>query len=440
MTAPDPLAFYVGFDTVVSRTAVWRIDRVRVTMARRGIAIWPLCLALGAACGLAVAVCGPLRAEPMDACGLATTGAGLAPPASQTITVTRVTGPNSFAAADGREIRLASVSTPHRFVLGPSAAAEVQALENGSLGEEDDSPSKTDADQVAAIVSDPIASARSTLGAWLIGQTVTLYPVTPKLDRYGRIRARVVRVSDGLWIEAELVMAGLARVEPQSDDFGCARHLETIEARARASKRGIWGLPEFAVVEADDVTRDRWIGHYMLIEGKVVSIGTSGTRRYLNFGRNFSRDFAVLLVDKGSTVAHATAKRTPGRFQQEGFDAPAVVGRRIRVRGCPDIGRWRAFGAVRPRGDRMGGRPTIGKKGILDLPMCVVGSRPAAGDGNWLRWRPLSISLQAGRLLARITVLSGAIVPRELRLDGHGRYLDRDRRADQFAGYHCRAG
>jgi hypothetical protein len=161
---------------------------------------------------------------------------------------------------------------------------------------------------------------------------VRLYPVTPQPDRYGRLRAAVARTADGLWIEAELVSHGLARVQPQTDDFACARHLEAIEATARAARLGLWSLPEFAVLDADDPARTRWSGRYVLIEGKIVSVRTSGARRYLNFGKNFSRDFAIMLVNKGATT-QSKAKRQPSRFRAAGFESEAAVGRRVRVRG-----------------------------------------------------------------------------------------------------------
>ena len=313
-------------------------------MAGLGFKYWRFRFALGMAnraamgIGLAISISGSLRAEPLDACALAPVNAAEPPLAVQTVTIARSTGPNSFLTTDGREVRLASVSTPHRFPLGPSTAAETAAVDTQTADEDEDARPIVDAGDPSGAIVDARAAARSAVDAWLVGQSVTLYPVTPKPDRYGRLRARAVRVSDGLWIEAELVAGGLARVEPQTDDFGCARHLEAVEAKSRDAKLGLWALPEFAVVEADDVTRDRWTGRYVLIEGKIVSFRSSGTRRYLNFGRNFSRDFAVVLVDKGATGARATAKQSPSRFQQEGFDAQTVVGRRVRVRGVLGLG------------------------------------------------------------------------------------------------------
>jgi endonuclease YncB( thermonuclease family) len=300
-------------------------------MTRRSARYQRICPAIWLGLVLAGVRCGQASGEPLDACALSPAKGGFAAPQPELTKVTRVTGPNSVQTADGREIRLSSVTTPHRFAPGPTAVEQPTAPAD-SEGIDQEEPSDTAASETTP-PTDPIAAARSALNAWLVGAEIRLYPVTPLPDRYGRMRAAIERVSDGLWIEAELVAQGLARVQPQTDDFGCARHLEALEAAARAAKRGLWSLPEFAVIDAGDATRDRWIGHYVLIEGTVVSLGTSGTRRYLNFGRNFSRDFAIVLVDKGKTTMQSKEKRSPSRFQQEGFDAPDIAGKRILVRG-----------------------------------------------------------------------------------------------------------
>jgi len=295
------------------------------------------------------AIASPAVARPLDACALAPADAAPAPrappsspdpaasppataPEPATPRVIRIIGPTSFETDDGRTIALAGIATPHRFPLGASTTEETADLAADALGEPTLDRSPMDQPPDAATPA-PDAAAKSALSAWLIGERVTLHPIAAPPDRYGRLRAHVERLGDGIWIEAALVERGLARVQPQSDDFGCARRLEAIEADARAARRGLWALPEFAVVAADDPARDRWVGHYVLIEGTVISLGNSGGRHYLNFGRNFSRDFAIVLADKGTGTAEAKAGSAMRRFQLEGFDAPGVKGRRIRVRG-----------------------------------------------------------------------------------------------------------
>ena len=97
----------------------------------------------------------------------------------------------------------------------------------------------------------------------------------------------------------------------------------TTETAARAAKRGLWADPNFAPLPADHVTElaaER--GHFVLVEGKVLSVRESGGTIYLNFARRWSQDFSVTIVRR-----HARA------FAAAGIEPKALEGRRIRVRG-----------------------------------------------------------------------------------------------------------
>lgn len=277
-----------------------------------------------------IAVAGSARgSEPeQDAASPLVCGQTIAPGAP--VTVAGVTGPTSLRLADGREIRLSGIGVPHRWhrqmdaAPGPDAPDAADPVEDGATG----SPDGSDPDL------DPAVAAQAALSAWLPGRPVEIAPVSAKPDRYGRIRARVTLAGGEQSVEGRLVDLGLARVEPEADDFGCARALEARENVARTTGLGLWSLPEFAVIAAGDAaTRVASVGQYVLVEGIVVSRGISGRRHYLNFGRNFRRDFAVVLVNKNTILPRSKARGGPSRFESEGFDSPAAVGRRVRVRG-----------------------------------------------------------------------------------------------------------
>jgi endonuclease YncB( thermonuclease family) len=239
-------------------------------------------------------------------------------PFGDPVTVARITGPNAFTLADGREVRLAGIATPHRWTIAASDA--------------DDTDAPTPPDDDAAF--DPVKAATLALESMLAGHTVRLAPVAPNPDRYNRIRARVELADDHRSIERVLVADGLARVEPDPIDFGCARALEQVEAAARQASLGLWALPEFAIISATDANARRNAqGRYVIVEGIVVSRGASGNRHYLNFGKNFRRDFAAVLVNKDTVSPRSKAKRAGNRFETEGFDSPEIIGRKIRVRG-----------------------------------------------------------------------------------------------------------
>jgi len=60
----------------------------------------------------------------------------------------------------------------------------------------------------------------------------------------------------------------------------------------------------------------------MLVEGKVLSVRQAGATTYLNFGRNWTRDFAVTIP-----------KRMIPVFEGAGIMLKSLENRRIRVRG-----------------------------------------------------------------------------------------------------------
>jgi hypothetical protein len=60
----------------------------------------------------------------------------------------------------------------------------------------------------------------------------------------------------------------------------------------------------------------------MVVEGKVLSVRQAGATTYLNFGRNWTRDFAVTI-----------SRRMVAAFEAAGLAPKSLENRRIRVRG-----------------------------------------------------------------------------------------------------------
>ena len=79
------------------------------------------------------------------------------------------------------------------------------------------------------------------------------------------------------------------------------------------------------------------LGHFALVEGKVVSVRESGATIYVNFGRRWSTDFTVTIL-----------KRNARNFTAAGIEPKTLAGRRVRVRGWIEErgGPW--IEAVRP--------------------------------------------------------------------------------------------
>ena len=119
-----------------------------------------------------------------------------------------------------------------------------------------------------------------------------------------------------------MLAQGAALVAATVTDKDCAAALAAAEATARVAKRGIWA--DSTVIKNTESPGDilAGIGRFMLVEGKVLSVRQAGATTYLNFGRNWTRDFAVTIP-----------KRMIPVFEGAGIVLKSLENRRIRVRG-----------------------------------------------------------------------------------------------------------
>ena len=135
----------------------------------------------------------------------------------------------------------------------------------------------------------PLAEqAKQGLEALALGKMLTLYYGGRKLDRYGRALAHLLR-ADGLWLQGELLAAGMARVYSFRDNRRLIAEM---------------------------------LGSFQLVEGPVVGAAIVRRRGYLNFGADWKSDFTI-------SIAPGDRKL----FGPGGEDTTALEGRTVRVRG-----------------------------------------------------------------------------------------------------------
>jgi endonuclease YncB( thermonuclease family) len=208
--------------------------------------------------------------------------ASCAPPPQGEGHVAEIIDGRSFRFADGREIRLAGIE--------PSGATK------------DDRVSA-----LAAIIADHDVSLRG-------------HDDAP--DRYGRQTAFVYLPASDVPVQAQLVAMGAALVLPNIDDKDCATALLLAESEARRAQRGTWaGNSAIKNAESpDDILAG--VGRFTVVEGKVLSVRQAGATIYLNFGRNWTRDFAATIPRRALSV-----------FESTGLALKSLENRRIRVRG-----------------------------------------------------------------------------------------------------------
>jgi endonuclease YncB( thermonuclease family) len=193
--------------------------------------------------------------------------------------VTEVIDGRGFRLSDGREIRLAGIEL-------------IAADDNGSV--------------LAALVKDKEVSLHG--------------PDAP--DRYGRQTAFAFLAGADVSVQAQLLAQGAALASPDIADKDCAAALLAAEAEARTAKKGTWA--QTSVIKNAESAADilAGIGRFVLVEGRVLSVRQAGTMTYLNFGRNWTRDFAATI----------SRRMMPG-VESSGLTLKSLENRRIRVRG-----------------------------------------------------------------------------------------------------------
>jgi micrococcal nuclease len=165
-----------------------------------------------------------------------------------------------------------------------------------------------------ALANDALSALRSLAMA----RPLTMTALPPKEDRYDRVR---VQAFGDIWIQAELLRRGLARVDIAPDRNECAGDLYKAEKQARESHAGLWALPAFGIRRADAVpVSDE--GSFQIVEGQVVNAANHDGRLFLDFGADYRRGFSATIAPED----HAAFRNTRPPVED-------LEGHTIRVRG-----------------------------------------------------------------------------------------------------------
>lgn len=175
----------------------------------------------------------------------------------------------------------------------------------------------------------PLADkAKAALEALAAGKRVRVRQGGETMDRHGRILGQLfVEGPDGLWIQQQMIAAGMARVYSFADNRACVVQLLAAEGKARLMRLGIWADPYYAVRRGDrpDELAHR-LSHYELVEGRVLLADEVQGRVYLNFGRFFAEDFTAV-IERGALP----------QFEADGIDPTKLGGALVRVRGWVEM-------------------------------------------------------------------------------------------------------
>lgn len=193
--------------------------------------------------------------------------------------------------------------------------------------------------KLEGIEPSPEIAIRTTelLMSLIAGRDVSLAGADDQPDRYGRQRAFVSLNNPPQLVQAELLRQGVVMAYPPVSDRDCSRELLTAENTARTAHRGIWASST-AIKNAErpgDILTG--IGRFLVVEGKVLSARQAGATFYVNFGRRWTRDFAVTI-----------SRRIMPSFESAGLDLKSLVNKRIRVRGWVEKHGGPRMNVVRP--------------------------------------------------------------------------------------------
>ena len=118
-----------------------------------------------------------------------------------------------------------------------------------------------------------------------------------------------------------------ARVSPASIPSPTITLASTISSPARPRRgqraRACGATWAYRVLDAGNVERlGRLTRSYQLVEGVVAEVGESGGRLYLNFDKDWRKDFTILMERKDGEA-----------FKAAGIDPKALAGKKLWVRG-----------------------------------------------------------------------------------------------------------
>lgn len=168
---------------------------------------------------------------------------------------------------------------------------------------------------------------RSALEKLTLGKAVRVRHGGEQVDRHGRTLGQLfVTDTPELWVQQRMIADGWARVYSFPDNRACLPQLLAAEGSARLMKLGIWADPYYLVRRADrPADLAGRLGHYELVEGRVLLADEAQGRIYLNFGRSWKEDFTAV-IDRAAIKL----------FSRSGLDPLKLEGALVRIRGWMD--------------------------------------------------------------------------------------------------------
>lgn len=113
-----------------------------------------------------------------------------------------------------------------------------------------------------------------------------------KTDKYGRLLAYCF-VND-TFVNAKILEEGFALLYTRPPNVKYVDIFVSSQKKAREEKRGIWKTE--SVISSDEAYK--YIGQIKTVEGRILSIYEGEKAIHLNFGRDWKKDFTVVIFKK----------------------------------------------------------------------------------------------------------------------------------------------
>ncbi|AMW34181.1 hypothetical protein HEQ62_06345 [Haematospirillum jordaniae] len=167
-------------------------------------------------------------------------------------------------------------------------------------------------------ITDPVTL--PYLRTLLDGERVCISASPPLPDRHGRLSGPVYRERDGLWVQEQLVLSGLAFVVPTPSAGESARKLLDRESETRMKDREQW--PQTKILRQADAVGQDDQGTFRIVEGTVRRTTRTTKGAYLDFGADWRTDFSVFLP-----------MATTRQLERAGVTLGELSGRNVQIRG-----------------------------------------------------------------------------------------------------------
>ena len=151
------------------------------------------------------------------------------------------------------------------------------------------------------------------------GKRIRLEYDRKKRDVYDRLLA-YVRVGD-VFVNGELVREGLALMDVRTPNLKYQKMFLDFQREARRYNRGIWGKIKGSTISHREASQ--YSGRIGVVQGKIINVHKGRKKVYLNFGKDFRKDFTGIIYEENLRNFPLEAHEPTGYF----------LGKRVKIYG-----------------------------------------------------------------------------------------------------------